>query len=353
MSNELIIVSGIGAVQCILFILLLLLKKNKKLSDTILIFWFFTFFTHLVISIGKELNPSPSAEILLMTIGFLHGPFFFMYTKAIFDQDFTRMDVLHFMPFILFTVFRFLIQPNFEMFHQVALLFAKLISVTLYPIYILYAYNKRVLKLNVKKADGSMLNLSWIRIIAILFLISTGISVVRLSVELMVSVAYFKIWDLIRYIILVTVIGFYGLKYGMVYKPEVPYDTFSDSKKYRNSPLKKEEIIHFQKIIHTFFRENKAYLQPDFSLSALSKTLNIPKHHLSQIINSEMNSTFYDLVNSKRIEYAMLRIRESNNLTLEGLGYECGFNSKSTFFSSFKKETGKTPGQYKKEIGTD
>ena len=241
MSNELIIVSGIGALQCILFILLLLLKKNKKLPDSILMFWFFMFFIHLVISIGKELNPTPSGEIFLMTIGFLHGPLFFMYTKALFNQGVIRLDVLHFTPFVVFTAFRFLVHPNFEMAHQITLLFAKLISVTLYPTYILYAYNKRLLKLSVKKADGSMLNLSWIRIIAMLFLISTGIGVIRLSIELMVGVAYFKIWDLIRYIILVTVIGFYGLKYGVVYKPEVPYGEISDG-----------NILFLRKIKYTF-----------------------------------------------------------------------------------------------------
>ncbi|MEM7514706.1 MAG: AraC family transcriptional regulator [Bacteroidota bacterium] len=124
-------------------------------------------------------------------------------------------------------------------------------------------------------------------------------------------------------------------------------------KKYRHSPLQEKEILHYQHRINDFFGRSKAYLQPDFSLASLSEAVDIPKHHLSQIINSEMNSTFYELVNAKRIEYAMLNMRERDNLTLEGLGYECGFNSKSAFFSNFKKKTGKTPGQYKKEISTN
>ena len=94
-------------------------------------------------------------------------------------------------------------------------------------------------------------------------------------------------------------------------------------------------------------------MQPD-KTSTLSDSVGIPKHHLSQIINSEMKTSFYTLINSKRVEHAIakLKISEKMNYTLEGIGYESGFNSKSSFFHNFKKVTGKTPKQYFKEIGS-
>lgn len=353
MSNLLLIVSGIGALQCVLFILLLFIKRNKKLPDYILMLWFSIFFFHLMIGINKIIKPTHPTEIFMMTMGLLHGPLFFVYTKTLFTQKLIRLDMLHFIPFVLLTTISFYIRPEFEMSWEIIMLFAKLIVLILYPIYILRSCNRRLQKVKDKKPGINGRRLSWIKIIAILFLISIGISIVRLTTELLVGVAYFEIWDLIRYIVLVTIIGFYGLKYGEVYTPDPSYESLPNDGKYKHSPLKKEEVIYFKNVINTFFKENKAYLQHDFSLATLSQTVDIPKHHLSQIINSEMNSTFYDLVNTRRIEYAMRRIRESNNLTLEGLGYECGFNSKSTFFSNFKKKTGKTPGAYKKEISTD
>ncbi|WP_394747517.1 helix-turn-helix domain-containing protein [Spongiimicrobium salis] len=356
MSNVFLIVSSIGATQCILFLLLLSIKKSRKLSDWILMLWFFVFFSHLIVGIYRSLNPTPIAEIFIMTIGFLHGPLFYVYTKTIFGQQLVQIDFLHFLTFVLFTIFGFFIPSNFELSWEIIILITKLISVSFYPIYILYRYRKRREQLKTERADMRILELSWIRVIAVLFLVSTGISIIRLSVELLVGVRYFEIWDLLRYIILVTVIGFYGLKYGVVYKAEelVP-DAATADKRYKHSPLKDKEITLLQQTIDRFFKENNAYLKPEFSLAMLSKSTNIPKHHLSQIINLEMNTTFYDLVNSKRVAYAMARIREKDNLnlTLEGLGYECGFNSKSAFFSNFKKKTGKTPGQFKKEIGTD
>lgn len=355
MSNALVVILGIGSIQSILFAILIVLKKKRKSSDLILLTWFLVFSIHLLLGLGKSSYLTGITGILIATISFLHGPFFLFYTKSLFNQYITKANLLHFLPFVIFTFFSFFIRQESELLWEIIILIAKLISLTFYPLYILYSYYKTDKFFKTHKADSSMLELSWVRIIAILFLISIGISLIRLAIELLVGVAYFEVWDVLRYVILVTVIGFYGLKYGMVYHSEVPFDARTDKKKYKHSPLKNDEIIMFIDSINRFFEENKAYLHPDFSLAVLSESVNIPKHHLSQIINSEMNTTFYDLVNTKRVAYAIDRIKEGDelNLTLEGIGYECGFNSKSAFFHHFKKHTGKTPGQFKKEISTD
>ncbi|MEM7512522.1 MAG: hypothetical protein AAF388_16425, partial [Bacteroidota bacterium] len=284
MVNLFLIISGIGALQCLLFILLLLIKKDKRQPDHILIVWFFLFLIHLVISIIDEVTPSRTTEILIMTIGLLQGPLFLAYTLTLFSFSFSRTLTLHAIPFILLTIISFYILPNDELKWEIFILIIKVISLSIYPIYILYLCQKREETQQGNRPTISKHTLSWIRIIAILFLVSIGISIVRLSVELIVGVAYFELWDLIRYIILVTVIGFYGLKYGMVYKPEVSQETALDPKKYRHSPLQEKEILHYQHRINDFFDENKAYLQPDFSLASLSEAVDIPKHHLSQII---------------------------------------------------------------------
>lgn len=355
MSNTLDIVSIIGAVQSILFALLIVVKKKRALPDWLLLLWFLVFCVHLLLGVGEKLAPTHVIQILIMTISFLHGPFFLLYTKAIFNQPFKKLDLLHFLPFILFFSCSFFIKQPSAMRWEITILITKLTSLIAYPLYILYVYNRRISSLKSNSADNRMLPLSWIRIIALLFLISMGITMIRLGTELMVGVAYFEIFDVLRYVVFVTLIGFYGLKYGMVYQPEVSFDLTAAEKKYKHSPLKGEEIQVLIDRISRFFEENDTYLSPDFSLAILSEAVDLPKHHLSQVINAEMETTFYDLVNSERVEYAMKSIREGKlpHLTLEGLGYECGFNSKSAFFHHFKKHTGKTPGKFKKEISTD
>jgi AraC-like DNA-binding protein len=57
-------------------------------------------------------------------------------------------------------------------------------------------------------------------------------------------------------------------------------------------------------------------------------------------------------VNLYRVDAFKKRIQEPGveKLTLLGLAYECGFNSKSTFNEVFKKTTGQTPSQYVKSL---
>ena len=354
MTDILAIISGIGAIQCMLFALLIIAKKQRKLPDWVLLAWFLTFAIHLIISIIRKESVSITVEVLVMTIGFLPGPFFLLYTKALFKQSLHITSFLHFLPFVGFTCGGFFIPIAYDLTWEIFILIVKLISVSFYPLYVLYLYRKRQQLLKNQEANHHVLEFSWIRIIVILFLLSTGISLIRLSIELMVGVAYFEVWDVLRYVILVTVIGFYGLKYGMVYQPDVLTESNQKETKYKHSSLQEREIKESVDQINHFFQENNIYLLSDFSLAKLSKAVNIPKHHLSQVINCAMGTTFYDLVNTKRIDYAMSRLQEGNqlNITLEGLGYECGFNSKSAFFHHFKKKTGKTPGQFKKEIST-
>ena len=72
-------------------------------------------------------------------------------------------------------------------------------------------------------------------------------------------------------------------------------------------------------------------------------------------MNAGMGRTFYDVVNGKRIEYAIERLRDQSDgqITMEGLGYDAGFSTKSAFYHHFKAHTGKTPGQFKGEIRPD
>ncbi|MEM9077516.1 MAG: helix-turn-helix domain-containing protein [Bacteroidota bacterium] len=347
-------ISGIGALQGLLFSLLLLAKKGKQFPDRILCMWFLVFSVHLLSGMGKELYPAqPFFPILTSTMGFLHGPFFLVYYKSVMNRKWRLADSLHFLPFLIFMVLSFFVDSDFASSWNLIILFPKIASLTLYPIYVLYLNTRRAKFLQNNHSGHEIIALRWIRIIALLFLLSIGIGIFRMIVELSVGVRYFELWDVIRYVILLTALGYFGLKYGVVYHPELSIST-EPQINYKSSPLKKAEIEKYAESINNFIKHSEAYLDPSFSLSTLSKSLKIPKHHLSQTINSEMNTSFYTLINSKRVEYAMgkLKVSEKMNYTLEAIGYESGFNSKSSFFHNFKKVTGKTPKQYLKEISS-
>ncbi|MBX2875783.1 MAG: helix-turn-helix domain-containing protein [Saprospiraceae bacterium] len=66
-------------------------------------------------------------------------------------------------------------------------------------------------------------------------------------------------------------------------------------------------------------------------------------------MNRRMATSFYNLVNRFRVEQAKLLLLDPQaaHLSIEGIAYECGFKSRSTFFKFFKKEVGMTPTAFK------
>ena len=96
--------------------------------------------------------------------------------------------------------------------------------------------------------------------------------------------------------------------------------------------------------------DKKLYKDPDLKLPDVASQLNILPHRLSQFLNDNLGKSFTIYLNEHRIEFAKGLIASSPHLKLESIGYECGFNSKSTFYSTFKKLTGTTPAKFKEDL---
>jgi len=96
---------------------------------------------------------------------------------------------------------------------------------------------------------------------------------------------------------------------------------------------------------------NKPFLKPDLSLRELANQINVHPNHLSWILNQSIGKNFNEFINHYRIETfkSIASAKDNANLTIEGLAYESGFNSKTVFNTYFKKGTGLTPSQFLKE----
>jgi len=91
--------------------------------------------------------------------------------------------------------------------------------------------------------------------------------------------------------------------------------------------------------------QDKLYQETELTLQHLADKLQLPSYLVSQAINEGMNKNFYDLVNGHRVEEAkrLLLDTRNRNYTILSVGFEAGFNSKTTFNTVFKKFTGLTP----------
>ena len=93
---------------------------------------------------------------------------------------------------------------------------------------------------------------------------------------------------------------------------------------------------------------NKYYLDSELKLKDLSEKLDIPSHHLSQVINQETNYNFYDYVNKFRVDEAQsfLKNPDYKNHTVLSIALEVGFSNSASFYRAFKKFTGTTPSNF-------
>lgn len=117
--------------------------------------------------------------------------------------------------------------------------------------------------------------------------------------------------------------------------------------RYQDYSLDKEVLKAYALKIESFLLDTRLYLNTNLSLDLLSEKTEIPKHHLSQVLNIYLGKNFYQVIAGYRIDYALIRLQEDHNITFESLAYECGFNSKTSFNRYFKEQTGYTPSEYR------
>lgn len=94
--------------------------------------------------------------------------------------------------------------------------------------------------------------------------------------------------------------------------------------------------------------EEKIYRDENLSLSSVAERLNISANYLSQLVNKLSDFNFSDFINRYRVEEAKSSLihPDFENYTITAIGLEAGFNSRSAFYSAFKKYTGLTPTEF-------
>ena len=117
----------------------------------------------------------------------------------------------------------------------------------------------------------------------------------------------------------------------------------------KKKELSPEDSEKFENLLHLMQTE-KLFLNTDLSLFSLANRLAVSAHNLSFIINEFSGENFNQFINRYRVQEAQKMILNSknNHLSILGIGYEVGFNSKSAFNTTFKKVTNQTPNEFKK-----
>lgn len=123
-----------------------------------------------------------------------------------------------------------------------------------------------------------------------------------------------------------------------------------DLLRYANKKIAEEQAQALTSKLQKIILNEALYKNPDLKLNDLAKKINISSHQLSQLLNDNLGKSFAAYINEFRIDEACELIVNDKGIKLEAIGYEVGFNAKSTFYAAFKKHKQTTPTLYKEQL---
>lgn len=123
------------------------------------------------------------------------------------------------------------------------------------------------------------------------------------------------------------------------------------NKSERSAPVNRKGIpmteFHATEI-RRCMEEQKPFLDNQLTVQKFAQISGISTHRVSEILNKELGINFFDFVNFYRVEEWKRRINDAPpSTTIQEIAYSVGFNSKSSFYTAFKKFTGQTPSEYR------
>ena len=360
----------LGAVQALFLALVLAFNEKKNLAHKWLIVWLLFIGLHLVFVYFGFTGVYKKYPLLLIfgsAMMLLQGPFLFLYT-AISTNSIKRLHarhVLHALPYLVYTAyFAFVLIPMkastrygymsnlIDDETDLAILSLGILNhvhIIIYLVMSMFHLKKHSEGLIDAFSYLEGVNLKWLRNLLV------GITAVALVIligfvtsDLFPIISHYAKATLIysAFAVLPFYISFYAIRQKLVY----PLHIDSSNEKYEASSLTKKESSKIAEVLADHMKSNKPYLNPVLTIKDLSEDLNLHQKDLSRVINENFGKNFFNFINAYRVAEFKKRLNdpENQNYTLIAIAYDCGFNTKSSFNSIFKKTTGLTPSAYRR-----
>jgi AraC-like DNA-binding protein len=300
----------------------------------------------------------PFTHFIYKPLYCLWVPLFYFYFRLSFNENFKfkRKHLAHFVPFALF-VLLFLsitfikgnryIWQNLYKWDSFISWTAFSVDITVKLQYVLYCFLMiRILLSAVKKIRlGEIVYMSvdinWIRFIVYgyTFACFSGILVM---VSMFVGYPY-------AWVVNIVSMSYFFLFFFTIFFNTITQKSFVDIQKTKNQNLSDEELIGIADNIERKIISEKLFLEPEMSLQKIALSLNMKERVISNAINTIRKKNFNDYMNAIRIDHACKLLLNDLDKPVFEVMYESGFNTKGAFNLAFKKNTGKTPTQYRAE----
>ncbi|MGB7785751.1 MAG: helix-turn-helix domain-containing protein [Salinimicrobium sp.] len=357
-TNIFLLIFALGTIQGFLLSLLILFKKQQKLYN----YFFGTFLLLLALASAKIILQENIPGFLddfhfPLLYKFAFGPLLYLFVKDLLYPKNTNFKAAapHFFATLLFDILLRLCLPLFglknsdpgvQLFNFYGLNIGSLIFNFVYWLMaakLLFGF-RRNRKLNLQLKDNRIIfHLKRILAIDLVSSLSALIFIVLTIYNQSYSIGEFHSYY-VNYLVITFYI--YFLSYTVYAFPEIELLTPKiPSVKPKTSCQEKPLLDDLNNKI----TKNRYFTDPDLNLNKLANQLEISPRELSRIINAEAEQNFNDFLNQYRIEH-FKELLKDDLLSIEGMAYDAGFKSKTSFYRAFKKSTGLTPLQYKKSV---
>ena len=353
----------IGFTQSLFAAVLMFTKKNSSLPDKILSGWL----TLLAIEfLTCGLDHSVYGEPLLSSSFLLFNPALFIYVSFLTRDDFKLRitQLLHFLPFLLFELLAYSIKEPFNpetffetdqnFWFKISFSIANILSWLVYnPLSLLMVHRHRMhLKeehSNIEKNES----LGWLLSVAIFYVVycvfALAVAIIGISTGMDYRLPH--IFNYSAMLILVFMFSFYGLRQQEL---KIKYLSGVHLLPYQNSSLQEDQKQHISKLIIQYVEKKQAYLLPDLNMEMLSEAIGIPRYQVTEVLNTTLGMNFFRFINQYRIRAVKEMLADkAQQYSIEAIGYDCGFSSKSVFYAVFKRETGMTPKEFIRQINNE
>jgi len=359
----------IGISQSFFAGLLISTKKPATIANRLMAVWQFSICVELLFAL---LNSRVIEMYAFPFVAFTYGPLLYLYVKFMTNpvRKFNWFSLLHFIPFIAFftvsVIFRNIplmkdlrsfFEPDRFISLRIVYSTSFLLSVSAYSIlaFISIREHQDYLK-NIVSYTSDVITLNWLKILSISFYVAFLILFVLGGLNMIGDFIPFDPYFVVFAFIAVFsfVYSFYGIKQPVIFGYEVKVQEEEEKKeteKYIKSGLKDKLAEEYLDKLVTYVRTSKPYLNRDLSIQDLSVLTGIPRHHITQVLNEKHKKNFFTFINEYRVQEVIARFSDpkNNNFTILAIAFDSGFNSKTTFNSIFKSQTGKTPSEYREK----
>jgi len=362
------IVLHIGIAQSFFAGLMIVLKQKKILADHLLATWLWTVAFEMVLAYGTIYG---FWKYYFPFIELAYGAIFYLYVSSIAGhyKKFKSKDLLHFMPVVIAAIIStifvdkgdedvhlFLEMDAFLPF-RLFLGFSLFISILIY-----FLKAARVIKsyqMNIGKVysyTSENVSLNWLKKVATVLFTAYILIFIVANAQMLTPLKLYDI-KVVIYVALTLIsfmMSFFGFRQPELFIHSLKNDSIAkkvdSSLKYSSSGLKGNELNELATKVKNYMDQRKPFLNGEITIYELSDQLSISRHHLTQVLNSQVGMNFYHFVNSYRVIEAkkILSDKKHSHLSIIGIGFEAGFNSKTTFNTFFKSHTGMTPSEYRR-----